>query len=105
MDAINTYFKQNPDSPYLVKKLDVGSNTKAIANAIAHVKINLKDKALYIFSVDESSDRLTHSCCVGKPLIEKGLKASDWAKTVSETIEGKVKKNSFCFKFNFDDFW
>lgn len=69
--------------------------TKAIANAIAHVKTNLKDKALYIFSVDESSGRITHSCCVGKTLTEKGLKASEWAKTVSETIGGKV--NSIVF--------
>ncbi|CAI2178574.1 17346_t:CDS:10 [Funneliformis geosporum] len=89
IDAINTYFEQNPDYPYLIQKLDVGSNTKAIANAIAHVKTNLKDKALYIFSVDESSGRITHSCCVGKPLTEKGLKASEWAKTVSETVGGK----------------
>ncbi|CAG8522021.1 446_t:CDS:10 [Rhizophagus irregularis] len=87
VDAINTYFNQNPDIPYLVKKLDV--ETKAIANAIAHVKTNLKDKALYIFSVDESSGRITHSCCVGKILTEKGLKASEWAKTVSETVGGK----------------
>ncbi|CAG8495140.1 7842_t:CDS:10 [Funneliformis mosseae] len=89
IDAINTYFEQNPDNHYLIKKLDVGSNTKAIANAIAHVKTNLKDKALYIFSVDENSSRITHSCCVGKPLTEKGLKASEWAKTVSETVGGK----------------
>ncbi|GBB93113.1 hypothetical protein RclHR1_02110012 [Rhizophagus clarus] len=87
VDAINTYFNQNPDIPYLVKKLDVES--KAIANAIAHVKTNLKDKALYIFSVDESSGRITHSCCVGKILTGKGLKASEWAKTVSETVGGK----------------
>ncbi|RGB30544.1 alanyl-tRNA synthetase [Rhizophagus diaphanus] len=87
VDAINTYFNQNPDIPYLVKKLD--AETKAIANAIAHVKTNLKDKALFIFSVDESSGRITHSCCVGKILTEKGLKASEWAKTVSETVGGK----------------
>ncbi|CAB4397210.1 unnamed protein product [Rhizophagus irregularis] len=87
VDAINTYFNQNPDIPYLVKKLDV--ETKAITNAIAHVKTNLKDKALYIFSVDESSGRITHSCCVGRILTEKGLKASEWAKTVSETVGGK----------------
>ncbi|CAI2177826.1 19706_t:CDS:10 [Funneliformis geosporum] len=96
IDAINTYFEQNPDYPYLIQKLDVGSNTKAIANAIAHVKTNLKDKALYIFSVDESSGRITHSCCVGKPLTEKGLKASEWAKTVSETVGGK-RLNIQCY--------
>ena len=45
---------------------------------------------MYIFSVDESSGRVTHSCCVSKSLIEKGLKANEWAKTVSETVGGKV---------------
>ncbi|CAG8498843.1 14629_t:CDS:10 [Acaulospora morrowiae] len=89
IDMINDYFEKNPESRYLIKLVDIGSNTKAIASAITHVKTNLKDKAAYLFTVDESSNRVSHSCTVGKPLIEKGLKANDWAKTVSESVGGK----------------
>ncbi|CAG8472517.1 17535_t:CDS:10 [Acaulospora colombiana] len=89
IDLINNHFEKNPESPYLIKLVDVGSNTKAMASAISHVKTNLKDKATYLFTIDESSNRVSHSCIVGKPLIEKGLKANDWAKVVSESVGGK----------------
>ncbi|CAG8798727.1 37010_t:CDS:2, partial [Racocetra persica] len=86
---INNHFEKNPDSLYIIKLLDVGSNTKAIAGGISHCKANLKDKAAYLFSIDETSSRVAHSCIVGKSLIDKGLKAVDWAKIVSESVGGK----------------
>ncbi|CAG8606538.1 7151_t:CDS:10 [Cetraspora pellucida] len=89
IDIINSYFEKNPESPYIIKLLDVGSNTKAIAGGISHCKANLKDKAAYLFSIDETSSRVAHSCIVGKPLVDKGLKAADWAKVVSESVGGK----------------
>lgn len=89
IDVINNYFEKNPNSPYIIKLLNVGSNTKAIAGGISHCKTNLKDKAAYLFSVDETSSRVAHNCIVGMPLVDKGLKAADWAKAVSESVGGK----------------
>ncbi|CAG8545966.1 2316_t:CDS:10 [Diversispora eburnea] len=77
-------------NPYFVHLLNSESNTtKAISTAISHCKTNLKDKATYLFTIDESTNRVSHNCVVGRPLIEKGLKANDWAKVVSEKIGGK----------------
>ncbi|CAH1759723.1 5299_t:CDS:10 [Entrophospora sp. SA101] len=89
INKINDYFKENPNSPYIIKQLNIGSNSKAISNAITHIKTNLKDKTGYLFSIDSESGKVHHSCVVGQPLIEKGLKANDWAKAVSETVGGK----------------
>ncbi|CAG8566504.1 3994_t:CDS:10 [Ambispora leptoticha] len=89
VDSINTYFSENPNVNFIIKQLNIGSNAKAIAAAITQAKQNHPDKAAYLFAIDDISNRVSHSCVVGKPLIARGLKAGDWAKAVSEKIGGK----------------
>ncbi|CAG8612833.1 13378_t:CDS:2, partial [Racocetra fulgida] len=59
------------------------------ASNISSLKKSEYHKAAYLFSIDETSSRVAHSCIVGKSLIDKGLKAVDWAKVVSESVGGK----------------
>ncbi|KAK3805521.1 MAG: alanyl-tRNA synthetase [Benniella sp.] len=73
-----------------VALLDVGSNAKAIAAVTTHVKTQLKDKAAYVFSVDESSNKVSHACVVGQTLLDGGrLKATEWADEVVKVIGGR----------------
>ncbi|CAO3626101.1 unnamed protein product [Cunninghamella blakesleeana] len=88
-DAVKNYFEQNPDAKYLVLSANVGNNSKALLGGITYAKSNLKDKAIYLLSSDVASGRVPHNCFVGKELIAKGFKASDWAAVVSEKVGGK----------------
>ncbi|KAG9306711.1 hypothetical protein G9A89_004258 [Geosiphon pyriformis] len=88
VDSVEAYFIQNSNN-FIIKKLNFGSNTKAIPGIITQLKQNFPDKAVYLFSIDETSGRITHNCVVGKSLIARGLKAGDWAKAVAETVGGK----------------
>ncbi|KAL0073285.1 alanyl-tRNA synthetase [Phycomyces blakesleeanus] len=88
-EAVKAYFVSNPKATYLVTSLNVGNNSKALAGAINYAKASLKDKAVYVLSADKDSGRVAHNCIVGKDLIAKGLKASDWAGVVSEKVGGK----------------
>ncbi|KAF9973394.1 Alanine--tRNA ligase [Actinomortierella ambigua] len=92
VDSCKAYFEQNPEATVYVALLDVGSNTKATAAVVTHIKTNLKNKAAYVFSVDEASGRVSHSCVVGQDLLtssNKALKAGEWADEVVKAVGGK----------------
>ncbi|KAJ2395176.1 Alanine--tRNA ligase, partial [Coemansia sp. RSA 2603] len=84
VDQVKQVVEQNPDQEVFVIQLPAAG--KAMAQAAMHVR-NLKNKAAYFIAVD--GPRVAHQCIVGKPLIERGLKASEWAKCVSEIVGGK----------------
>lgn len=88
-DVVKNHFEQNPDAKYLVAVLNVGNNSKALAGAIAYTKSNHKDKAVYLFSADQTSGRVSHNCIVSKDLVAQGLKASEWADVVAAKVGGK----------------
>jgi len=86
-DSLDKYFEENPTADFIVKSIDVGSNTKALGYAINHIKINHKGKSVYLFSV--ANGRVMHQCLVTQNQVSKGLKASDWAGVVAEKVGGK----------------
>lgn len=88
-DAVKNHFEQNPEAKFLVTVLNVGNNSKALAGAIAYTKSNHKDKAVYVFSADQTSGRVSHNCIVSKDLVAQGLKASEWADVVAAKVGGK----------------
>ncbi|KAK9768732.1 Alanine--tRNA ligase [Basidiobolus ranarum] len=88
VDTVKQCIEENPDQDFVVKVLDVGSNSKALSSAIQHVK-GLKTKAAYLISVDAEGGRVAHQCIVPKSLVGKGLKAIEWASVVSEKLGGK----------------
>lgn len=87
IDTLDKYFEENPTAPFIIKSIDVGSNSKAIGAAINHIKINHKEKSVYLFTV--ANGRVMHQCLVTKDQVAKGLKASDWAGVVAEKVGGK----------------
>lgn len=88
-ETVKKYFEEHPDARYAVLSLNVGNNSKALSGAVAYVKANLKDKAVYVLSADEASGRVAHNCIVGKDLVASGLKATEWAGVVAEKVGGK----------------
>ncbi|KAG0000538.1 Alanine--tRNA ligase, partial [Modicella reniformis] len=91
VDQCKQYFETNPEVKVFVALLDVGSNAKAIGAVVTHVKTQLKDKAAYVFSVDESSNKVSHACVVGQEILDSkcGLKATEWADAVVKVIGGR----------------
>lgn len=59
---------------------------QALSQALAHVK-GLGDKNAMLFAVDGA--KVSHQCVVSKAFVEKGFKASEWARVVSEIVGGK----------------
>ncbi|KAF9189393.1 Alanine--tRNA ligase [Haplosporangium sp. Z 767] len=91
VDQCKQHFEANPESQVFVALLDVGSNTKATSAVVTHVKSQLKNKAAYVFSVDESNGKVSHACVVGQEILNsgRGLKATEWADVVVKVIGGR----------------
>ncbi|KAI5307342.1 Alanine--tRNA ligase [Ascosphaera pollenicola] len=89
LDTITTYFKdeQNKDKPYLVVKLPIGANSKAVSDSLNHMKTKVPEKSLYVFAADGS--KVAHGCYVAKNLSEQGATANDWAGAVSKIVGGR----------------
>ncbi|KAJ1542196.1 Alanine--tRNA ligase, partial [Nowakowskiella sp. JEL0078] len=88
VDGVNDYFVSNPETEFLVRVLNVGSNTKAIAQAITHVK-GLKNKSALLLAVDTDAGKVALQSVVAKEHIDKGLKANEWAQIVAGLTGGK----------------
>ncbi|KAJ1643212.1 Alanine--tRNA ligase [Coemansia asiatica] len=84
MDQVQQAIEQNPDQDVFVLQLPVAG--KVMAQVSTYVK-GLKNKAVYFIAVDGS--RVAHQCVVGKPIVQRGLKANEWAKCVSDIVGGK----------------
>lgn len=87
-EFVKAEIEKNAEAKYIVLRLNVGSNNKAIAGAINYVK-NLKTKAALFISVDEATKRVSHQCVVPKEFAKAGFKAIDWAEVVAGKVGGK----------------
>ncbi|KAI8929027.1 tRNA synthetases class II (A)-domain-containing protein [Entophlyctis helioformis] len=92
VDSVKAYFDANPDKPLYVAVINKTGNTKALSQAIAHVK-TLKDKGALLVAVDPEANKVTHHCVVAQSLLDKGLKATDWAEVVAGKVGGKKGGN------------
>jgi alanyl-tRNA synthetase len=75
--------------PVVVATLDLGSDRAALDAALATVRQACPTKAVMILSPDEQAGRVSVMAAVPKPLIDKGLRAGDWVKTVTGVLGGK----------------
>ncbi|KAI5295412.1 Alanine--tRNA ligase [Ascosphaera acerosa] len=89
LDTITTYFKdeQNKDKPFLVVRLPIGANAKAVSDSLNHMKSKVPDKSLYVFAADDS--KVAHGCYVAKGLSDQGASANDWAGSVAKIVGGR----------------
>ncbi|KAI9813143.1 MAG: Alanine--tRNA ligase [Pycnora praestabilis] len=92
LDAISEYFAlpENKGKKHLVTMLPISANSKAVSDAINHVKTKNKDKTVYLFAADAEEGKLVHGCHVSEGLSKQGASASDWANTVSGVVGGKA---------------
>lgn len=68
VETVTEYFNENKDKKYLITKLPISANSKAVSDAIKHVQTKNKDKTVYLFaadSADQGADgKVIHSCYV-----------------------------------------
>lgn len=68
-DAISTYFGENPDKKYLVKKLNISANNKAISDALNTAKKDkkLQDKNILLVAADQGEEaKVVVACLISK---------------------------------------
>ncbi|KAJ2878751.1 Alanine--tRNA ligase [Coemansia aciculifera] len=78
-----------PEQEVLVLRLPAAG--KAMSQAAKLVK-DLATKAVLLIAEDGPT-KVAHQCVVPKPLVARGLKASDWAAAVSAVVGGKKGGN------------
>lgn len=68
IETVTEYFKENADAKYLIARLPISANSKAVSDAIKHVQTKNKDKTVYLFAadpVDNGADgKVIHACYV-----------------------------------------
>lgn len=83
------------NSPYWVDILDVGANNDALHKAAKAIVDGSKDQpiAVLLLSADKSNPKKPRAIVVSnvpKQLVDKGFKASDWAKATALAFGGKA---------------
>ncbi|KAF8424687.1 tRNA synthetases class II (A)-domain-containing protein [Tirmania nivea] len=92
-DTITNYFVENPDKKYLVKKLGISANNKAISDALNAAKKDKKmaDKNILLVAADKGEDaKVVVACLISKEVETKGATAADWANEVAVLVGGKA---------------
>lgn len=68
--TVKEYFRENQYAKYLVTKLPISANSKAIGDAIKYVQTRNQDKTVYLFAADPAEDgangRVVHACYVSQ---------------------------------------
>ncbi|GAB1198238.1 tRNA synthetases class II (A)-domain-containing protein [Aspergillus pseudonomiae] len=92
LEAITSYFQdpENKDKSWLVTKLPISANAKAVSESLNHVKSKLQDKTVYVLAADPNQGRVVHGCYVPKAISDQGASASEWAAIVSTAVGGKA---------------
>ena len=69
LDAITEYFSkpENKDKATAILKLPISANTKAVSDALNHLKTKDKGKTVYLLAADSTSDgKVVHGCHVSE---------------------------------------
>ncbi|KAK1141918.1 Alanine--tRNA ligase [Aspergillus melleus] len=92
VETITAFFQapENQDKSWLVTRLPISANAKAVSESLSHVKSKLKDKAVYVLAADGDQGRVAHGCYVSKPMDDQGASASEWASIVAGVVGGKA---------------
>ncbi|RJE26522.1 alanyl-tRNA synthetase [Aspergillus sclerotialis] len=92
LETITSYFQapENKDKSWLVAKLPISANSKAVSESLNHIKTKLQDKTVYVLAGDSAQGRVAHGCHVSKAAIDKGASASEWSTVVSGAVGGKA---------------
>ncbi|XP_041454380.1 LOW QUALITY PROTEIN: alanine--tRNA ligase, cytoplasmic-like [Lytechinus variegatus] len=79
----------NPDIPFLVARLEAGSNSKALDAALKEFKSKSPKTSAMLVSVDQEASKILCLAQVPKDAVSKGLKANEWVQEVAGIMGGK----------------
>ncbi|XP_030830999.1 alanine--tRNA ligase, cytoplasmic [Strongylocentrotus purpuratus] len=88
-EAANEIIASNPDVPFLVARLEAGSNSKALDAALKEFKSKSPKTSAMLFSVDQEANKIVCLAQVPKDAVGKGLKANEWVQEVAGIMGGK----------------
>ncbi|KAI8980149.1 tRNA synthetases class II (A)-domain-containing protein [Trametes punicea] len=88
VDALQEYFKSNPQAAAYFAVLNVNANAKVMQAVVLQAK-KLR-KSIYIFSADQAAGKVAHVNAVSEDVKAKGLDGREWASAVVEILGGKA---------------
>lgn len=89
MDKAKAMIEADNNRSFVVDVFDAGSNQKILDAALKQFKSLAPKTAALLFSVDEENSKIICLAQVPKEVIQQGLKADEWVKSVSELLGGK----------------
>lgn len=87
LEIVNKWLSEERSPQYLVTKVPISANAKAITDAINLLKKQHKEKSLYLIA---GSDKVAHGCYVSDEAISKGINATELGKIASINVGGKA---------------
>lgn len=101
LETITSYFQdpKNKDKSWLVAKLPISANAKAVSESLNYVKSKLPDKAVYVLAADAEQGRVSHGCHIPKVSLTNSTIFSTstltldnriWANKVPRQMSGPV---------------
>ncbi|KAL4752698.1 alanine--tRNA ligase [Aspergillus terricola var. indicus] len=92
VESITSYFAapENANKSWLIAKLPISANAKAVSECLAYVKTKLADKMVYVLASSLEDGRVAHGCYVPKAVSDQGASASEWSSAVSRAVGGKA---------------
>ncbi|KAH3672219.1 hypothetical protein WICPIJ_010071 [Wickerhamomyces pijperi] len=88
LDSVKEHFEAHAEAPFFVKHVQIGSNAKAITEAINFIKSKNPTKSIYLFTGNE--DKVAHGCYISQDASDKGVNGSDLATEASKFIGGRA---------------
>jgi len=89
VDKAKAMIDADNNRSFVVDVFDAGSNQKILDAALKQFKSLAPKTAALLFSVDEENSKIICLAQVPKDVIQQGLKADEWVKSVSELLGGK----------------
>ncbi|KAJ7902662.1 tRNA synthetases class II (A)-domain-containing protein [Mycena olivaceomarginata] len=86
VNRIEKYFEEHPNSEGYVAVLETNENPKTLREILSRVET--LDKVLYLFSVDESGNKVAHANWIPPRLRDKGQGGKQWMDSVTAVIGG-----------------
>ncbi|KAL4802852.1 alanine--tRNA ligase [Aspergillus unguis] len=92
VENIKSYFEapENAGKSWLITKLPISANAKAVSESLTYAKTKLADKAVYVLAPSVDDGRVAHGCYVPKTVSDQGASASEWSTAVSRAVGGKA---------------
>ncbi|KZV89392.1 hypothetical protein EXIGLDRAFT_838571 [Exidia glandulosa HHB12029] len=87
VDAVTNHFKESPNSPAFVSVVE-GGNAKVLQSVLNQGKA--LDKPVYVFTVDDTGDKVMHAAFVPQTQISTSFDARVWASSVTDILGGKA---------------